>query len=960
MFRACLVVLLTVVALAPVRAGASTADDICGAGADPCVVTGARGVTPGSVLDFGARALQLRPSATLAFSGGTLTILAGSVRMEGGSTIVGTAANATVPAVHITATGGIRVETAAAPARIQVSDALNGGQIVLEAGGDAELLGTLDARGDGNGGAGGVIDVTAGGNVTLGGTTMLRGGSLGIGGLLTVVAAGGIAVPGSILANADDGGEVDLQALGGDVTLDGPLDVSAGGNYGDGGFVTIVADRDVALRGTLAGQGAGSDIEGGGSGADVTVTATAGSIAVAGALNGNGAPPDGDGGEFDFTAGTDFTQSANILLQDNGADGCGGLFSVSAGRQASFAAAIEANGGFCGGDVYVDARGGAALAGEVNADGGEIAGSIEVTAPTLSASGRVHASGTGNAAYAGILALRACELTVPAGAVVQSNGPSGGQNLLQASGQMTIGGSLSSRPAGTNRLEYRDPLKLPRILSGASVNPVPVIVANPTLPVCTINGAVCGNGVRETNEGCDDGNPTACDGCSPTCQPETCGNRVIECAEECDDGPANGGPGNRCDGACRVVDVGPQVFIPGSHRGPAACLAEWAVRNPGAETVRGFPSTTQTCVDGDPGCDTDGATDGGCSFAVNACLAATDPRVPACQPAPITWVKLRRPNPLAPADPVDAANAAQLVDAFEALGVTVYYRDTILHQGEPQPGRDRCSQTLSLRVPHATGAIGRRIFALAAADAAGQRMRRNRITLACAPNPAVCGNGTLEIGESCDDGNTADCDGCSAGCRVERCGDGVVQCGEDCDHGSTNGTPGDPCSAECTEVPAPLRIPGGKSATDCTGEYALAIGTPALLKGNLPSTRQACVDGDPTCDFDPTPGTCRLHLWACLGGADDRIACAASGVSSARVDRPSAAQTGPAASARAALVAAFERLAFPLPPGEKCTRRIDLDLPAGRTKLIVRTQAQSGAGPTDRDGLKLACLPRSE
>jgi MYXO-CTERM domain-containing protein len=31
----------------------------------------------------------------------------------------------------------------------------------------------------------------------------------------------------------------------------------------------------------------------------------------------------------------------------------------------------------------------------------------------------------------------------------------------------------------------------------------------------------------------------------------------------------------------------------------------------------------------------------------------------------------------------------------------------------------------------------------------------------------VCGNGTLEDGESCDDGNTVDGDGCSSTCETE-------------------------------------------------------------------------------------------------------------------------------------------------------------------------------------------------
>lgn len=34
-------------------------------------------------------------------------------------------------------------------------------------------------------------------------------------------------------------------------------------------------------------------------------------------------------------------------------------------------------------------------------------------------------------------------------------------------------------------------------------------------------------------------------------------------------------------------------------------------------------------------------------------------------------------------------------------------------------------------------------------------------------SPTMCGNGSLEEGEDCDDGNTADADGCSSGCAVE-------------------------------------------------------------------------------------------------------------------------------------------------------------------------------------------------
>lgn len=60
----------------------------------------------------------------------------------------------------------------------------------------------------------------------------------------------------------------------------------------------------------------------------------------------------------------------------------------------------------------------------------------------------------------------------------------------------------------------------------------------------------------------------------------------------------------------------------------------------------------------------------------------------------------------------------------------------------------------------------------------------------------LCGNGKIDSGEACDDGNTVDTDACRANCTRSICGDGVVWVGvETCDDGNT--VDGDACPANC-------------------------------------------------------------------------------------------------------------------------------------------------------------------
>ena len=80
-------------------------------------------------------------------------------------------------------------------------------------------------------------------------------------------------------------------------------------------------------------------------------------------------------------------------------------------------------------------------------------------------------------------------------------------------------------------------------------------------------------------------------------------------------------------------------------------------------------------------------------------------------------------------------------------------------------------------------------------DVVSAEIRSTVATASCLTPAGDCGNGVVEAGEQCDDGNLVAGDGCSASCRLEVCGNGIRDAGEQCDDGNT--VSGDGCSAGC-------------------------------------------------------------------------------------------------------------------------------------------------------------------
>jgi uncharacterized repeat protein (TIGR01451 family) len=96
-----------------------------------------------------------------------------------------------------------------------------------------------------------------------------------------------------------------------------------------------------------------------------------------------------------------------------------------------------------------------------------------------------------------------------------------------------------------------------------------------------------------------------------------------------------------------------------------------------------------------------------------------------------------------------------------------------------------------------------------------------------------CGNGIVNTGEQCDDGNNIDGDGCSASCTLEGagfCGDGVIQAPEECDNGPNNGQNGNSCSAGCVlNTCVGGSCDGGTPPTSAVGTCAFSEFTGAAL-----------------------------------------------------------------------------------------------------------------------------------
>ncbi|MGI5863171.1 MAG: DUF4215 domain-containing protein [Myxococcales bacterium] len=153
---------------------------------------------------------------------------------------------------------------------------------------------------------------------------------------------------------------------------------------------------------------------------------------------------------------------------------------------------------------------------------------------------------------------------------------------------------------------------------------------------------------------------------------------------------------------------------------------------------------------------------------------------------------------------------------------------------------------------------------------------------ACGDDPPevkdpVCGNGAVESGEVCDDGNTADGDGCRADCKgTETCGDGIKDVGEVCDDGNTNS--GDGCRADCKGAEIcgdSLKDPGeecdqGAGNSDTKPDACRTDCKLPRCGDGVKDTGEGCDEGEN--NNDTAPSACRTNcvLSTCGDGVKDQ------------------------------------------------------------------------------------------
>ena len=853
-------------ALTACTAAQITAQDSSCPATGACTITKFFTIGDLCVLDFTGRAVTIAASGTLDVTKFRATLKAGSLVVAPGGKIIGLedcllAGGATCPGTQpnpswtIISGGIVDVQKAGSSVgSISIGTDWRGATIDITAAGNVTIAGEVKSNNTNSDGNGGDVKIfTNGGNITTstGSTLGGKGGSgFASGGSVRLNASGRVDIANSIDVSGGSigGGSLDVFAQQ-DVVLRGAT--TDGSADGDGGDVDVRAGTSVQILDHVTMRGGG---QGAGGGA-ADITASFGDITISGNILGEGAAPDGTGGDQSFEAAGSITLNTGFTISSrgDGQEGDAGDISLEAGRNVTISGSFDASGGDSdGGDVSLTARGNVTIGGTINAtgrvkfaDGGSIvvlAGDDAVGSVTVS--GLVDAGGggcdaTGDCGDGGSVEIEGCGVTVTSTGSVQARAGGGlgsitvtSHELMTVSGPINATKSNSAGTDGTVTLVHRTS----QFTGSGTISPTPT---HTVLAACTAAGQppncltvcpTCGNGMVEYPETCDGGNAVSCDGCSLYCRTESCGD------------------GN----ACTTDQCSPTIGCGFTRRQNGSSCPDGLVCN-GNETCQSglctagtnAPSGT-TCNDSSL-CTTSDQCNGSGSC-VGAPVTCNDGNVcttDGCNPA----TGCTTTNNTLPCNDSNACTTSDTCSAGSCVG------------GSPPNCNDGNVCTTDGCNP-----------------ASGCTATPN--TLPCNDSNActtsdTCSGGSCVGGAppDCNDSNVCTDDGCSpaSGCthtdNTAPCSDGFFCNGTDsCFGGTCNQHAGDPCTggaacnANCNESSDTCFTPAGGGCTDdgnaCTADQCDGSGT-------CSHTAISCDDGNPCTTDSCNPGTGCQHEGSC-------------------------------------------------------------------------------------------------